>query len=90
VGPCYLHGDPPLPNLLQDVRFGCRQLRKHSALTAVAVLALSLGIGANTAIFSVVYATFLAPLPYRDPDRLVMVFSRLDGSRCRSGTRAAE
>jgi putative ABC transport system permease protein len=73
--------EAPLPNLLRDVRFGFRQLRKHPGFTAVAVLALALGIAANTAIFSVVYATFLAPLPYRDPDRLVMVFSRLGGNR---------
>src|SRR5262249_47815105 len=45
---------------------------------------LALGIAANTTIFSVVYATFLAPLPYRDPDRLVMVFSRLGGNRHRT------
>ncbi len=70
-----------LPNLLRDVRFGCRQLCKHPGFTAVAVLALALGIGANTTIISVIYATFLAPLPYRDPDRLVMVFSRLGGNR---------
>ena len=64
-----------------DVAFGWRQLCKHPGFTAVAVLTLTLGIGANTAIFSVVYATFLAPLPYRDPGRLVMVFSQLGGNR---------
>ncbi len=68
-------------NLLRDVRFGFRLLHKKPGFTAVAVLTLALGIAANTAIFSLVYATFLAPLPYRDPDRLVMVFSRLDGNR---------
>jgi putative ABC transport system permease protein len=71
-------------NLLRDARFGLRFLRKNHAFAAVAVLTLALGIAANTAIFSVVYATFLAPLPYRDPDRLVMVFSRLGGNRCRT------
>jgi putative ABC transport system permease protein len=70
-----------LPSLLRDVRFAWRQLRRQPGFTAVAVLALALGIGATTAIFSIVYATFLAPLPYRDPDRLVMAFSRLGGNR---------
>ena len=70
-----------MPNLLRDVRFGWRQLCKHPGFTAVTVLALALGIGANATIFSLIYATFLAPLPYRDPDRLVMVFSRLGGNR---------
>jgi putative ABC transport system permease protein len=70
-----------LPNLIRDVRFGWRQLYKHPGFTSVAVLTLALGIGANTTIFSLVYATFLAPLPYQDPDRLVMVFSRLAGNR---------
>jgi putative ABC transport system permease protein len=70
-----------VPNLLRDARFGLRFLRKNRAFAAVAVLTLALGIGANTAIFSIVYATFLAPLPYREPHRLVMVFSRLGGNR---------
>ena len=70
-----------MPNLLRDARFGLRFLRKNRAFAAVAVMTLALGIAANTAIFSVVYATFLAPLPYGDPDRLVMVFSRLGGNR---------
>jgi len=70
-----------VPNLLRDARFGLRLFRKNPSFVAVAVLTLALGIAANTAIFSLVYATFLAPLPYRDPDRLVMVFSRLGGNR---------
>jgi putative ABC transport system permease protein len=67
--------------LLRDVRFGVRLLRRNPGFTAVAVLALAVGIAANTAIFSVVYATLLAPLPYHDPDRLVMVWSRIQGFR---------
>jgi putative ABC transport system permease protein len=68
-------------HLLRDARFGFRLLRKKPGFTAVAVLTLAVGIAANTAIFSVVYATYLAPLPYRDPDRLVTVWTRLDGNR---------
>ena len=66
---------------LRDARFGLRLLRKNPAFTSVAVLALALGIAANTAIFSVVYATLLAPLPYPEPDQLVMVWSRVQGFR---------
>jgi len=68
-------------NLLRDARFGFRLLRKKPGFTAVAVLTLAVGIAANTAIFSVIYATYLAPLPYRDPDKLVTVWTRLDGNR---------
>jgi putative ABC transport system permease protein len=67
--------------LLRDARFGMRLLWKNPGFTAVAVLTLALGIAANTAIFSVVYATFLAPLPYPEPERLVMVWSRIQGNR---------
>ena len=63
-----------LESLTQDVRYGVRMLAKHKAFTAVAVLTLALGIGANTAIFSVVNELLLRPLPYRDAERIVMLW----------------
>ena len=68
-------------NIIRDARIGLRLLWKSPGFTAVAVLTLALGIGATTAIFSVIHATFIEPLPYRDADRLVMVWSRIQGSR---------
>ncbi|HKV25633.1 MAG TPA: ABC transporter permease [Candidatus Acidoferrum sp.] len=68
-------------NLWRDLLFGLRLLWKNPGFTSVAVLALALGIGANTAIFSVVYATLLAPLPYHQPDRIVMIWSHVRGHR---------
>jgi len=68
-------------NFWRDLRFGFRLWRKNYGFAMVAVLTLALGIGANTAIFSVVYATLLAPMPYPNPDQLVMVWSKVQGNR---------
>ena len=63
-----------METLLKDLRYGCRMLAKNRGFSAIAIVSLALGIGANTAIFSVVNAVLLRGLPFHDPDRLVMVW----------------
>jgi putative ABC transport system permease protein len=70
-----------MANFLRDTRFGFRLLRKNPGFAAVAIFALALGIGANTAIFSIFYATLLAPFPYPQPDQLVVLWSSMGGHR---------
>jgi putative ABC transport system permease protein len=66
---------------LQNVRYALRQLVKNPGFTAVAVITLAFGIGTTTAIYTVLYATFLEPMPYPHPEQLVMVWSKVNGGR---------
>ena len=70
-----------MANELRDLQFGWRLLRRNKGFASVAILALALGIGPNVAIFSIIYATFFAPLPYPHPDQLVVVWTRVKGER---------
>src|SRR5688572_14298430 len=70
-----------MSTLLTDLRFGVRMLLKNAAMTIIALLALTLGIGANTAIFSVVNAVLLRSFPYADAEQLVLVWEKRQGGR---------
>ena len=74
-----------METLLQDLRYGVRVLLTRPGFTIVAIIALALGIGANSAIFSVVNGVVLRALPYKDPDRLMMVWSRRPMLQAREG-----
>src|SRR5579863_2207594 len=71
-------GLPAIDILMQDLRFAIRQLRKHPAFTSTAICVLALGMCASVAIFAFVDAALLKPLPYRNPQRLVGVFEKLE------------
>jgi putative ABC transport system permease protein len=75
-------------SILRDARWGIRLMLRNPGFTAVALIALTLGVGANAAIFSVVHATLIAPLPFDDPDRIVIVWSRIQNRR--NGTSAGD
>jgi putative ABC transport system permease protein len=79
-----------MKNLWQDVRYGLRTIAKQPGFAAIVILTLALGIGANTAIFSVVYGVLLRPLPYPNPDSITQISVRYEGQLDYSGFNAQE
>src|SRR4051812_42448924 len=77
-------GPSAIEDLLRDVRHGFRLLRRSPGFTAAALLTLALGIGATSAVFSVVRAVILEPLPYRDADRIAAVWETNRGGTTRN------
>src|SRR5262245_41375152 len=75
-----------MDNFLQDLKYAFRTLCARPAISAVAILALALGIGANSAIFSLVHAVLLRPLPFHDPDRVVMIWHEDKGMNLAKAT----
>ena len=70
-----------MQNLWRNARYGFRLLRRNPGSSAIAIVALALGIGANTAVFSIIYATLIAPMPYPHPNQIVVVWSKIRGNR---------
>src|ERR671929_160487 len=69
-----------MDSLIKDIQYGIRSLLKRPGFTAIALLTLALGIGANTAIFSVVYSVLIKPLPFHRPDRIVLLWGDAEGN----------